>query len=57
MEFCGAPSMLKLLTTGSGAIARAAFRSCAVAAGSSIARVHSDAPPKRYFATNAIRSA
>ena len=57
MVFCGAPSMLNELTTGSGAIASAAFRSSVVAAGSSIARVHNDAPPKRYFATKAIRSA
>ena len=49
--------MLNVLTTGSGAIARAAFRSSAVAAGDSIASVHKVAPPKRYLATSAIRSA
>ena len=46
-----------VFTTGSGAIASAALRISIVAAGSSIARVHNAAPPKRYLATNAILSA
>ena len=44
------------LTTGSGAIARAAVRIPFVAVESSIPRVHIAAPPRRYFATKAIRS-
>ena len=46
-----------MLTTGSGAIARAEERISFVAAISSIPSVHIAAPPRRYLATSAIRSA